>query len=91
MTTWSIRELVAAALCLPTTVGWSGTWDSQLSRLALKVSTVPPCMSLMSLGSKLYSLAPFTCRDDSLAFLTAAADPETIGGTNTVLPLLSLC
>jgi hypothetical protein len=60
---------VRAALCLPGIVGWSGTDDSQASSPALKVSTVTPFMSLMSLGTRLNSLAPFTWRDDSLAFL----------------------
>ena len=48
-------------------------------------------MSLRALGTRLNSLAPFTWRDDSLAFLTAAADVVAIGGTETSRPLLTFC
>ena len=70
--TWCSKELLAAALCLPGTVGWSGMVESHSSNLVLNISDDPVLMSLSSLGIKLKSWAPFTCSDDSLAFLTAA-------------------
>ena len=70
--TWCSKELLAAALCLPGTVGWSGMVESHSSNLVLNISGDPVLMSLSSLGIKLKSWAPFTCSDDSLAFLTAA-------------------
>ena len=61
---------MAAALCLPGTVGWSGMVESHVSNLVLNCSGVPVDESLKSLGMQLKSLAPLTWREDSLAFLT---------------------
>ena len=72
--TWSIKELVRAAHCLPGIVVWSGIVASHVSSPALKVSTGIAFMSLRSLGIRLNSLAPFTCSDISLAFFTSDAD-----------------
>ena len=72
--TYSNSELLATALTLPGTVGWSGIVDNHLSSPALNWSVVPVKVSLSSLGMQLNSWAPLTCREDSLAFLTAAGD-----------------
>ena len=69
---WSSKELVAAALSLPGIEGWSGMLDSHSSSLALNWSVEPVTVSLRSLGMVLKSLAPLTCREDSLALFTAA-------------------
>ena len=62
---------------------------NQASSPVLKVSTVTAFISLRSVGTRLNNLAPFTWRDDSLAFLTAAAAVVAIGGTVTSSPLLT--
>ena len=72
--TCSNSELFAAAFTVPGTVGWSGIADSHLFSLAMNLSGVPVKVSLSSLGMQLNGYAPLTCREDSLAFLTAAGD-----------------
>ena len=80
-----------AALCLPGIVGSSGIVDNQLSKLILKFSGVPVTMSLIPLGKQLKSLAPLTCREASLAFLTAAGALLQSGANTIRRPLLSFC
>ena len=88
MGTWSSRELLAAALCLPWIVGWSGIVDSQVSSICLNWSGVPVMMSLKALGMTLNSWAPLTCKEDSLAFRSEAGPFLFRGLTTITLPLL---
>ena len=82
-------ELLAAALCLPGTVGWSGMVESHSSSLALKLSGVPVKVSLRSLGIQLNNLAPLNCRADYLALFTAAGAWLQRGAITISLSLLS--
>ena len=86
---WSSMELLAAALCLPGTVGWSGMVESQSSSQALKLSGVPVKVSLIPLGMELNRLAPLTCKEVSLALFTAAGALLKRGASTISLPLLS--
>ena len=83
-----MRELVRAALCLPGVVGWSGMLSNQASSLPLNISTVPVLMSLISLGTRLNNLAPWTVRLASLAFRTGAGAWLGYLAGSTILPLL---
>ena len=78
MIIWSNKELPAAALTLPGIVGWSGTVESQRSKLVLNWSQVPITVSLSSLGMQLNSLAPLTCSEDSLAISELAANQRKL-------------
>ena len=88
--TWSSRELLAAALCLPWIVGWSGIVDSHVSSICLNWSGVPVIMSLNALGMTLNNCAPLTFMDDSLAFLREAGPFLLRGLTTITLPLLGV-
>ena len=86
----SSRLLVAAAHCLPATVGSSGIRDSQVSRFSFQVSTWSDPMSLRPLGSRLNSFAPLWAREDSLALLTGAGAWDGMGAGVICHPVLGL-
>ena len=90
--TWSMRELVDAALCRPGTVGWSGIVFSHLSSPALNVVTEAFLLSRSSLGIRLNNLAPFTFGEDSMAARTlAGAAVEIIVAFALLLLLCCFC
>ena len=86
---WCKRELLAAALTSPRTVGWSGIPERKMSRWFLKKSTWSVLVLLRLSGKRLKICAPLTPRDCSLALLTYTGADFTISLGVMLLPLLS--
>ena len=83
---WCKRLFDSADLPNPAIVGWSGILLKKSSSFILKMSILLLSRFLTSVGSRLKILAPFTPREDSLAFLTGAGEEETTLWGRAVLP-----
>ena len=84
-----IREFVSVLLfsVYPLIYGSSGTVDRYLSRLRLKVSTEHPVIFLISFGSVLNNLGPFTPKLLYLTILKCLDALELTDGTEQFRPL----